>query len=406
MDSEASDEPKVEVSTTSPGIFDELRSRQERLRDSVEDIQKGLAEEKKPWYRQPTTLVSLASTLFAILSGLYSIHSARTQDISKNAADLQTIVADLIQLRTDEMQDLPSAKTDSAAYAMRSSFRNAKREALLEQAGVKLNSASYQVWPSILTILAVETDIDGDYKTSYEYLTRASKESRPHTPEKVGALFTLAQFCLTDGKALCKPGEGKSYYLAALDQQLADSDNTHYQRGQLLARVALLIHQTSPDNTEAGSYFTQADSEEAQISSSNGERQLLAQYISVARASAASTPAAQSTSFSAPDTFLGQWRIVYADGSNRSGTATFVQLPTFPFYGAYVDIFQDGKLSEKQSGQVSIADSKTLRFDWVSVRVNGQTTGYTQFVLAPAGTGILAKQYQLGDEPTGFDLKR
>ena len=384
--------------------LDEFRARQERLRDSVDDIQKKMAEAKKPWYRQPATLMSVAGTLFAILSGLYSIQSARRQDISKSAADLQTIVADLIQLRTEEMQDAPSAKNDSTGYSMRSSLRNTKREALLEQANIKLKAASYQVWPSILLILAIETDIDGDYKTSYDYLQRASLGSHPRTPEKVAALFTLAQFCLTDGKSLCKPNEGRLYYLAALDQQPGDSDNTHYQRGQLLVRVALLLHQTDPGSAQVNTYFSQADSEESQITPSNATRQLLAQYIKVAR-STISTNSALSASFSAPEIFLGRWHLIYPDKS-RSGTATFVQMPAFPFFGAYVDIFQDGKLLEKQSGQVSVTDPSTLRFDWVSVGIRGQGTGYTRFLLASTEKQLTAKQYPLGDTVTGFNLVR
>jgi hypothetical protein len=405
VDPDTADGPTADPSENLLIGFNELRTRQERLRDSVEDIQKQLAEKKKPWYRQTSTLMSVAGTIFAILSGIYSIHSTKMKDVNQNAADLHTTVAELIQLHSDEAQDTPSSNSDFTAYALRSSLRNAKRIELLEQAKVELKAASNRVSPSILTLLAAEVDFDGDYKTSRDYLMLALQKAQPHSPEQIGALFTLAQLCLTDGKALCKLGEGKSFYQSALDEQPGDSDNTHYERGQLLTRVALLVHQANQDETQANSYFDQANSEESQITPTNPERQKLAQYITTARASVASSSKPQSESFSTPGAFLGRWHLIDTDDPSRSGTVTFVQLPAFPFYGADVDIFQGGKLWEKQSGQVLITDPNTLRFDWTSIGVSGQSAGYSQFFLSPEG-GITGKQYRLGEDQWSFSLRR
>jgi hypothetical protein len=406
MDKNANADRPASTIEISLSEFDAIRSRQERLRDSVEDLQKQMAEKKKPWYRQATTLMSVAGTLFAVLSGLYSIHSARTQDVSKNAAELNTIISEVIQIHADELQDASSAKSDFVGYSTRSQLRNTRRLALLEEADSKINAASNQVSPSLLIVLATEADGDGEYTTARKYLLLAIQRSQTLSPERVAALFTLAQFCLFDGKALCKPNEGDSSYRAALAQQPNNSDSTRYQRGQLLAKIALLVHYAHSDDTLANDYFNQADSEVAQMSSSNPVRQQLAQFITTTRASIASPTPTQSASFSTPETFIGRWSITFAEDSTRSGTVTFVSLPTYPFYGAYVDIFQDNKLIEKQTGQVAVLDPRTLRLDWTSVGVSGQSLGYSKIILTAKGRALKGEQHRLGEVSSEFSMQR
>jgi len=406
MDKSGSADQSAPTAEITASEFETIRRRQESLRDSVEDLQKQMAEKRKPWYQQPTTLMSIASTLFAVLSGLYSIHAARTQYVSKNAAELNTIVADIIQLRADEYQDASSAKSDFAGYSTRSQLRNTKRLALLEQADSKINAASNQVSPSLLIVLASEGELDGEYATARKYLLLAIQRSQPLSPEKVGALYSLAQFCLSDGKALCKANEGDSLYRAAIAQQPDNSDSTRYQRGQLLAKIGLLVHYAHSDDSLANGYFRQADSEVSQMAISNPARQQLAQFITNARTSVASSTPSPNVSFSTPETFIGRWSITYTEDPTRSGTVTFVSLPAYPFYGAYVDVFQENKLIEKQVGQVVVLDPRSLRLDWTSVGVGGQSAGYSTFSLASIGGALQGEQRRLGEVSSGIRLQR
>lgn len=406
MDAVAVDVRPSQTTEGSMSEFDILRSRQERLRDAVEDLQKEVAEKKKPWYRQPATLMSVAGTIFAVLSGIYTLRSAKTQDVSKNAADLHTIVDQLVQVHTEEVQDAATAKTDFIGYSTRSSLRNTKRLSLLEEADAKIAAASDQVSPSILIVLATEADGDGEYTIARKYLLQAVEKSQPYSPEKAGALFTLAQFCLIDGKALCGPDEGDRSYRAAIEQQPANSDSTHFARGELLTRIGLLVHYAHHDDKLANSYFQQAEADVAGILPTDTLRQQLAQYIATARTYAASSNSQSAPSFSNPDTFLGKWRILDPSDRKRTGTVTFVTLPGSPAFGAYVEVFEDDKLVEKQSGQVAVLDPGTLSLDWSSVGVAGQSVGYSRFSFEAKSNRIGAEQYRLGEAPAKFVLKR
>src|ERR1035438_9418427 len=112
---------------------------------------------------------------FRLNFGGLTLNSAHIQKIDKSAADLETIVDQLIQLHAEENQDLSTAKSDFASYSARSSLRNTKRVAILDEARTKIETATPEVSPSILIVLAGEEDVNGAYETAYEYLTLAVK---------------------------------------------------------------------------------------------------------------------------------------------------------------------------------------------------------------------------------------
>jgi hypothetical protein len=395
------------TSAAEPDAVTLLESRYERLRDTVETLRTQMEEKKKPWYKQPTILMSIAGTLFAVGSGLYNIHISGTQNVLKNVADLHSIVSDLIQLRADDIQDSSSAKADFASYYTRSTFRQTKRLALLEDAAFKIKSASNRVSPSILLVLANEVDQNGDYKTTYKYLLLAKDRSEEQSPERVGAYFTLAQFCYTDGKSLCKTNEGKQAYEAALAEQPADSDSMHFQKGQLYARVGVLLRQAAHDNASAQSNFALADTEATKIAPENGMRQALVQVIATARATPGGTSNSNAPpSFTDPSSFLGRWRIHPADAAQHSGTITFVPLSAPSTYGAFLDLSQNNILLEKQQGQVLVVNPQSLRMDWSSLAPTGQSAGYSLFTFSTSGKKLILKQFRFGESPLTFRLER
>jgi hypothetical protein len=425
----------MEMEETSPPStskeLEEIRARQERLRDNVDDLAQKLAEKDKPWHKSTSTLLSIAGTVFAILSGLYTIYSSHVEDRGKSVNQLMSTMSDIVQLEQDEGIDEAQRQGGDTQYRMRSSLRRVKRNALLEEANNTVRTMPGVTPSSILNWLADEVAEDGNYTETHEYLLRAAKNAPPSTAEAVDIQLNLAKFCLMVGKSLCKEGEGKAAYLKAIALQPGNSEDTLYHRGQLLTQIGLLLQQTHADDAQGRLYWSQAEAADSQIATPQMKDDL-AKYIAGARTWLALTPGqphdgsagastkvtgapagmvtlsdTPSTTAMAPDAkpFLGRWSIIFSNTPGRTGNATFVALPSYPYCIATLEIYQDGELVEKQAGQIFVVNKSTAELDWTSTRMMGPAAGYTRFSFLPSGA-LKALQYQLNTPPMRFDLRR
>jgi hypothetical protein len=375
-----------------------------RLSDEVGTIQVQLSEKRKPWYRQTSLVVSIASLLFSIL---FNTWTRSTDAVNKSNESLQAIVAQLADLRGEEAKDALSAKTDFLGYSNRAGIRNNKRIALLDHADSALKTANYQVSSAILVTLGYEVAIDGQYRKAETYYQLGAEKANPNTNEKMWALFADAQLRLLPDSPLYNPKEGRERYQQALNQVKTVDDSSRYQRGQVLARIAQLESLSRDGTALSQQYYERASAEAKGISQLNPYHEMLNQWIAMARQSSTATGTVTGIGFSQNNGWLGQWKLKYPK-SGQAGTVTFLSVSP-NVTGAYVDVFADGKLVEKEIGQVAILDDKRIRVDWTAQRpvpVPMQTAGYSLIRAEAVGPSMSGEQYAFGEKAVPIRLSR
>jgi hypothetical protein len=400
--STATDVQKIEATWTS-----DLSPQVQSLRDEVQAIQIQLAEKRKPWYRQHSLLISIVALVFTVGFNLYGVlyqrSNATKEAVSKNVENLQTILGQLVEIRSDDAKDAVTAKADMAGYSTRNMLRNTKRLALLDAASIAIIGAKNRVPPTAYVALGGEAITDGQYAKGDEYLKLAVNAATADTTERMWALYARAQVRLTPDSPLYNPEEGRNFYHKALQERLPSNDFTRFQRGQLLGRIAQLEKLNNPIDAE--NYFRQAETEAKNMNLLNPLSQALIQVLTAYRQ--AISPAARGVVFADPKTWIGEWKLKYPQNLAHKGDITFIANQNF--YGGYVDIFENGRLVEKAMGQVTLLDDKTLRLDWTGQRIvpaPAQTAGYS-ILKAKQETRVMSgRQYSFGEEAIRVQISR
>jgi hypothetical protein len=194
----------------------DLNPQLQRLQDEIQTIQMQLAEKGKPWYRQHSLLISIVALVFTVGFNLYGIFYQRSnatkEAVSKSVENLQTILGQLVEIRSDDAKDAVTAKADMAGYSTRNMLRNTKRLALLNAAGIALAGAKDRVPPTAYVALGGEAVSDGQYAKGDEYLRLGVNAATPDTAERMWALYARAQVRLIPDSPLYNPEEGRKFY--------------------------------------------------------------------------------------------------------------------------------------------------------------------------------------------------
>jgi tetratricopeptide (TPR) repeat protein len=399
-DYEATPTPEGSAGVTA-GHFDE---RLNRLSEEVGAIQVQLAEKRKPWHRQYPLLVSIVALLFTVGNTLFT----RSSDIgAKGNERLQSIIAQLSEIRTEESKDLLTAKTDFSAYATRTSLRNTKRVALLEDADAALAEVKGQAPSAIYLSLGSEAAAESEYPKADKYFTKAIEKADPHTNELMWAKFNAALLRLVTDSPFYNPAEGRRLVEEAVGEVSKDDDNARYQRGQILVRMGR-IETLSHNEMSAKSYFARATQEVQKMNPLNPLHDLLNQYVAAASQPDAGALVAGAVIFSQAGTWSGEWVATFPTKKMLRGTVTFVAGTAPNTAAAFVDITSDGQLVEKEIGQVTILDDQHLRIDWNaqrSVPAPSQTAGYTLLRVKP-GSRITGEEQAFSEAPLPIELTR
>jgi hypothetical protein len=171
----------------------------------------------------------------------------------------------------------------------------------------------------------------------------------------------------------------------------------------LLGRIAQLEKLNKPIDAE--NYLRQAETEAKNMNLLNPLSQALLQVLSVYRQ--AISPAARGVVFADSKTWIGEWKLKYPQNIGRNGDITFIANQNF--YGAYVDVFENGRLIEKAMGQVTMLDDKTLRLDWTGQRIvpaPAQTVGYLILKTQQDARVMSGRQYSFGEEAVRVQISR
>lgn len=208
-----------------------------RLRDEVGTLQLAVAERKRPWYRQLSTVVSLIALVFSIVTGIHTIRGESERTIREKHTFLVDIIKQLVSLRGDntnsKINSLSGEERQSlmALAAAKQTVLLSVAESLIADIGASISSSEYNV-------LAAEAGSGSDFVRAKEYLEAGVRVSTPGLSRSL-ANRAIAEFYFQPGP-FQNPQIGRTYFTAATGELNGADPYTRYQLGQTFADWGLL----------------------------------------------------------------------------------------------------------------------------------------------------------------------
>jgi tetratricopeptide (TPR) repeat protein len=164
----------------------------EYLRERVDLLELSSQERKKPWYRQPSTLIAVVALIVSVMTTLYSQAASKQESIRSKKEELRRLVISLIDIRQAVLKASPlpeSPEIQSASREQRVYLQAAQR--LVRQIPLEVSSYEYQV-------LAEELASAGELSEAEDYFRRSvSASTSPF--ETLQSLGSLGTFYFTPG---------------------------------------------------------------------------------------------------------------------------------------------------------------------------------------------------------------
>jgi len=153
------------------GINSEIRL----LRDQVDILQISAAEKTKPWYKQLSTLVSIAAFLISTIGGgisyLAQQNRNRQLDRADKLATLRQLTIDIVEVQR-QLYDLDYSKDLIKANNFNILLNN-KREIMVSRATELIDEIPDLAPSEILFTLAVQEQMDGHWQKAEKLILKA-----------------------------------------------------------------------------------------------------------------------------------------------------------------------------------------------------------------------------------------
>jgi hypothetical protein len=418
------------------------------LQQQVTALELESLEQKKPWYKQPSTIISMVAVF---ISATFSVYTAWTQsgqrkheEIAKKLETLRATVLQIADLRNEWVQSQVNMDKNSPQFMQREGLINTKKQVLIENADAIIGDVRKYVSPSVFEILAYETQADSkfsDAQTYYE-LALASEYGSSLSDVQSGnsswmkKLWVAFGFGNNAGRQAASSGFSKLFIkkdLALLYMQpntgvdiynpkrgrdllkevIAELDRYKDEYAiQSKAFVLLVWAAAEFDNKNtvaARNLRDQARAEALRLQPWNIHRQqYLENIVQIEQTYVTEGNVAPATSIGLfKSVVLGGWKVFYSKDPSLVGSAFFYLSPETKSMAMAMSVMKDNKLVKKYAGAASMTNPSTIRIDW-----NGSVSPPSSMGPYVIGTtvmkigrnGITGTEYTLGDETRTIHL--
>lgn len=183
------------------------------LRRQVDAIQISLAAKATPWYRNPSTVLSVAALLFSFGTTAVSYLRTESQDIQNARTELRTLLQRLAALPREGVETAKKYETDPATATSLGGFIGQENTILARQAAEIANRIPAR-YVSATEYYAVGVALQNAYNVdgAKAFFTKALSVSKDFSDE-VAALRTRGNLLFLSGQ----PEAGRKDYQDALD---------------------------------------------------------------------------------------------------------------------------------------------------------------------------------------------
>ena len=193
--------------------LERLQEKVQVLSGEVETLQKAVTTQKKPWYKDASTLIALLALLFSFGTTYVSDRRTSAQDVENRRAELRALLQRLALLPRENAEIRQKYAQDSASLSMLSGYLNQENAFLSRQASeIAKKLPKDSVSATELYAIALALQQSYNLNSSMEFLDRALESSDDFNDE-IGVLRTKANVLFVIGK----PEAGRVEYQKALD---------------------------------------------------------------------------------------------------------------------------------------------------------------------------------------------
>lgn len=118
----------------SPEVITDLEKTIRTIRDEVDALQVASAEKRKPFYQNPSTIISITALLFSFLTTYLSNSRVERQDVQNKRQELRSLLQRLSALPKENLEVAQKYATDPTSQLAVSSFINQENTLLARQA--------------------------------------------------------------------------------------------------------------------------------------------------------------------------------------------------------------------------------------------------------------------------------
>ena len=396
---------------SSTGIGEELPSSIERitarlalLTDQVDALQVESAGRNRPWYREPSLIISLLALTISALFSAIGMRQVNAKDIAAKQESLRQTVVQIVDSQTEMSQVAQENISNPLMARWANSNLNSKRQVLIETALALVGELGDSVDASSLTPLGGQLQLDGRYDEALALYFKAldlvdSPVVRSAILRSIGGSYRL------QGSATYDVGKSRDYLQRAVDlfKDQDDDASSFYLADNLLFWAEL--ERSNGEAEMADSLYGQATGAAESMSLSNTARQVILSQIQQSQSSPAEASQA------APD-LRGEWELRFADNSSKRGTARIMYDQASATYYVSILVLLDGAVLESRTGSGTTPDASTLLVQWQGTRYSDQyqmpvqASGVCELDILAGGQELSGTDSAVGDQQHSITLVR
>jgi hypothetical protein len=385
------------------------------LRDQVDLLQVQGAERRSPWWRQPSSLLSVSALLLSALSVVLTQrnesadrvqrkHEQRQEEVKKKLETLRENMIQVVQIRQDFNRILQSAATLEEKGTADMLF-TMKRQLLMDEAGALVREVDAHVPSNWFVFMGYEMQTESNFTAAEKFFQRALRSPRSGT--QPFAYRGLAGLYMHPNASLRDLARGRAHWRQAIAAQRGRDDFSRLSRGSsyITWATAELMNGEKHRATER---FADARREFTGMSLYNPQRGYALGYLETVRnnirgAGQPGEDLARAT---------GEWKVRYPDRPALEGRAILVPNGAGQGLTLQAELVEGGVVVEKRTGSAVATGPRRLRIDWQGARPPsplGQPVmllGSMSLVRSADGSLYLGEERILGGRAVSVRLSR
>jgi tetratricopeptide (TPR) repeat protein len=399
----------LDLASSSVGV---LRTELSLVRDHLDAVEISLAEKSKPWYRTPSTVISITALFLSALTTVYSLvrdnRIQRSEQTQKSIEELQQLTVNLIDTRETMVTQNPAMSRAT------NETLNAKRQILLARAIVLAAKIPNDVSPDIYFTLGWEKYTDGQFSESEGLLNNALIAHGNPDTANVWVRRALALLYFAPHSTLTNFEEGRRQFREALQYLDKRKDDWAVSNKGFMFQSWALAEKSNNQDEASARLFKSAQDEFEQITDPT-QRQMNLVSLESAREISLISPSAAET---LKNRLVGTWNMTF--DNRQRGIMIILRDPTSGTLAAeFSDANQFGANQLEGSGEgppvmipytgaVSLKDEHTASVTWSMKAGEGAQTLQQQGTdtLDIQKDGSILAERQIGKHTWKYILKK
>jgi tetratricopeptide (TPR) repeat protein len=374
------------------------------LTDQVDALQVESARGGRPWWREPSLMISAVALVISVLFSAIGMRQVAAKDIAAKQEALRQTMVQIVEGQTEASKAAQENIGNPLMARWASANLNTKRQVQIDTALALVNELGDRVDASTLTPLAGQLQIDGRYEESLSLYFKAldlaqSPIVRSAVLRSIGWSYRIL------GSSMYDLDKSRDYLQRAVDlfKNQDDDASRFYMADDLLFWAELELADGQAER--AGSLFEQATSAAEAMSAANPSRQVLLSQIQQAESS-------QTTASQAVPDLRGEWQLRFAGDSSKHGNARIMVDQASGTYYLSMLVLRDDVVLESRSGTGTTPDPSTLLIQWQGTRyseqyqVPVQASGVLELDILPGGQELSGTDSAVGDQQQIISLTR